>query len=148
MFDATTDPALRSWVLSANRAGSDFPIQNLPFGVFRRADSREAPRVGTAIGDSVLDIAACLAAGLFDTASDEARLAARSCASPTLNALMARGPSGRRALRDVLSQLLSERTEFELVVERARRTDRRLRVIRTFALPMRPLHARARQDDG
>ncbi len=111
MFDATTDPALRSWVLSANRAGSDFPIQNLPFGVFRRADSREAPRVGTAIGDSVLDIAACLAAGLFDTASDEARLAARSCASPTLNALMARGPSGRRALRDVLSQLLSERTE-------------------------------------
>lgn len=111
MFDATTDPALRSWVLSANRAGTDFPIQNLPFGVFRRADSREAPRVGAAIGDSVLDIAACLAAGLFDTASDEARLAARSCASPTLNALMARGPSARRALRDVVSQLLSERTE-------------------------------------
>ena len=64
--DQTTDPARRSWVASANVSGADFPIQNLPFGVFRRAGSREAPRVGVAIGDAILDIAACLAAGLLD----------------------------------------------------------------------------------
>ena len=63
--DPTVDPALRSWVPGAGVPGTDFPIQNLPFGVFRRAGSHESPRVGTAIGDCILDIAACLAAGLI-----------------------------------------------------------------------------------
>jgi len=108
--DPTTDPALRSWVPSAHDRDTDFPIQNLPFGVFRRAGSREAPRVGVAIGEHILDVAACLAAGLLDDASDEARAAARLCASPTLNALMARGAGARRALRAALSTLLSEQT--------------------------------------
>ena len=114
IIDATTDPALRSWVPSAHIVGTDFPIQNLPFGVFRRAGSREAPRVGVAIGDMILDVAACLAAGLFDDATDEARTAARLCASPTLNALMARGVVARRALRDAVSALLSEQTPVHL----------------------------------
>ena len=52
---------LRSWVNSANAADHDFPIQNLPFGVFTPAG--EALRGGVAIGDKVLDIAAALAAG-------------------------------------------------------------------------------------
>jgi fumarylacetoacetase len=114
VHDRTTDPALRSWVASANIAGVDFPIQNLPFGVFRRAGSREAPRVGVAIGDAILDIAACLAAGLLDAASETARSAALSCASPTLNALMARGADARRALRRALSTLLADETPVHL----------------------------------
>ena len=49
-MDATHDPARRSWVESANDGRTDFPIQNLPFGVFRRAGSSEVARVGVAIG--------------------------------------------------------------------------------------------------
>ena len=109
-IDETVNPALRSWVDSANIVGTDFPIQNLPFGVFRRAGTREAPRVGVAIGDAILDVAACLAAGLFDGDIHEAQQAARSCASPTLNALMALGAPRRRALRAAVSALLNERT--------------------------------------
>jgi len=114
MHDTTTDPTLRSWVASANRAGADFPIQNLPFGVFRRTESLEAPRVGIAIGDDILDVAACLAAGLFASASEEARSAARVCASPSLNALMERGPIARRALRAAVSALLADSTPVHL----------------------------------
>ena len=54
MIDRTHNKSLRSWVESANRQGTDFPIQNLPFGTFRTADNEE-PRVGVAIGDFVLD---------------------------------------------------------------------------------------------
>ena len=50
-LNATHDPKLRSWVDSANEAGNDFPIQNLPFGRFRAAGSSEAFRIGVAIGD-------------------------------------------------------------------------------------------------
>ena len=62
----THDPELRSWVESANQPGADFPIQNLPFGVFRRALTPEPPRVGVAIGDRILDLRLCHRAGLFD----------------------------------------------------------------------------------
>ncbi len=108
MPDATTDPTLRSWVTSANDGVTDFPIQNLPYGVFRRAGSLEAPRVGVAIGDFVLDIAACLAAGLFDHDDELARVAARCCASPTLNMLMSRSRDAQLALRLAISHLLAE----------------------------------------
>ncbi|HJT86513.1 MAG TPA: fumarylacetoacetase [Bryobacteraceae bacterium] len=54
MIDETHDPGLRSWIPSANLPGIDFPIQNLPFGSFRRQPA-DAPRVGVAIGDQVLD---------------------------------------------------------------------------------------------
>ncbi|MGH9576390.1 MAG: hypothetical protein ACRD3R_03050, partial [Terriglobales bacterium] len=53
----THDPKLRSWVESANEPGSDFPIQNLPFGIFKRKKSNESPRGGVAIGDQILDLA-------------------------------------------------------------------------------------------
>ena len=49
-LDESHDPALRSWIGSANDSAADFPIQNLPFGVFRH-DFEERPRVGIAIGD-------------------------------------------------------------------------------------------------
>ena len=106
-IDPTNDPALRSWVPTANLRGADFPIQNLPFGIFRRAGTKEVPRVGVAIGASILDVAACLAAGLFDDDS-EARRAASACAMPTLNELMSRGAPARRALRNAISALLSD----------------------------------------
>jgi fumarylacetoacetase len=58
MLDETHNPSLTSWVESANDPATDFPIQNLPFGVFRRAQSEEVPRVGVAIGDQIFDLAA------------------------------------------------------------------------------------------
>ena len=86
--DATHDPALRSWVESANVAGCDFPIQNLPFGRFRVAGG--APRVGVAIGEQILDLRA---AGLIDT--------------DDMNALMAAPAAQRQALRTRISQGLA-----------------------------------------
>ncbi|MDE3217722.1 MAG: fumarylacetoacetase, partial [Gemmatimonadota bacterium] len=56
--DRTHDPALRSWVASANAPDTDFPIQNLPFGVFRRLGAGARPSVGVAIGDRIVDLAA------------------------------------------------------------------------------------------
>ena len=55
--NATLNPSLRSWVTTANLSGSDFPIQNLPFGRFRTI-STEPWRIGVAIGDMVLDLKA------------------------------------------------------------------------------------------
>ena len=61
-LNSTHDPALRSWVESANRAEADFPIQNLPFGIFRRrrggSGGAEPYRGGVAIGDQILDLGA------------------------------------------------------------------------------------------
>ena len=58
MLDETHNADLRSWVDSANDGTTDFPIQNLPLGVFRRAGSEETPRAGVAIGDQIYDLAA------------------------------------------------------------------------------------------
>jgi fumarylacetoacetase len=101
--DRTHDPSLRSWVESAEGHG-DFPIQNLPFGVFRRRGTDAAARVGVAIGDMILDIAACHAERRF---TGLAATAAAACAGPTLNALMALGPGPRAELRRQVSELLS-----------------------------------------
>ena len=89
-LDRTHDPALASWVESANVPGGDFPIQNLPFGVFRRKGTKEAPRGGVAIGDQILDLAA---------------LGVQSEA--TLNGLAALGRQEWRRLRAKLSAALS-----------------------------------------
>ena len=61
--DATHDPSRRSWVASAE-GHPDFPIQNLPLGVFSPPGG--TPAGGVAIGDMILDLAALLAAGLLD----------------------------------------------------------------------------------
>lgn len=58
-MDSTHDPALSSWVESANHPESDFPIQNLPFATFRRK-GEERTRAGVAIGDMVLDASEAL----------------------------------------------------------------------------------------
>ena len=100
----TTDPSLVSWVESAHHPDTDFPIQNLPFGVFRRAGSGEMPRVGVAIGDQILDVPACLAEGLLEEVREGP--AAIACAAPSLNALMALGRPHWTALRQGVSQVL------------------------------------------
>ncbi len=99
-LNATHDASRKSWVESANAPGCDFPLQNLPFGVFHRKD--EASRIGVAIGDRVLDLAACLRSGLLQ--SD----AAEACAQPSLNALMALGPGYCAGLREQMFSLLAE----------------------------------------
>lgn len=104
ILDQTHDPRRRSWVESANSPGTDFPIQNLPFGVFRPAGSAAAPRAGVAIGDRILDLPACHAQGLL---SGLAATAAAACRETTLNRLMALGPDYWTALRSQVSDLLS-----------------------------------------
>ena len=101
--NSTHDPRLRSWVASANEDGTDFPIQNLPFGVFRRHASGEGARVGVAIGRCILDVPAAARHGLFDGLGAEA---AATCDAPALNALMALGPAHWSGLRADLSALL------------------------------------------
>jgi fumarylacetoacetase len=103
-LDETHDPALRSWVSSANDPRSDFPIQNLPFGVFRRRAGPDSPRIGVAIGDRVLDLAACARAGLLGGADG----AARFMVDDTLNRVMREGRDVARALRSAASRLLRE----------------------------------------
>ncbi|HLX80723.1 MAG TPA: fumarylacetoacetase [Burkholderiales bacterium] len=90
-MNETHDPGLKSWVESANVPGCDFPIQNLPYGIFRGKRGNERPRGGVAIGDQILDLAAV---GLNT--------------GPTLNILAAAGRPAWRALRKLLSGVLSE----------------------------------------
>jgi fumarylacetoacetase len=114
-LNPTHNPALKSWVASANQPGCDFPIQNLPFGVFRRAGSTESFRGGVAIGDQILDLSAAQQLGAF---SDDAGDAARACGAPTLNAFMAMGSKAWSALRAALSRALSEGAELESALSR------------------------------
>ena len=89
-MDSTHDPNLKSWVESANEPGCDFPIQNLPFGIFKRKGAKESPRGGVAIGDQILDLAA------LDIKT-----------GPTLNGLAGMGRPAWRRLRSQLSKGLS-----------------------------------------
>jgi fumarylacetoacetase len=104
-LNATHDPALKSWVAAANRPASDFPLQNLPFAIFRRAGTPERFRGGVAIGDQILDLGA-----LHDLryVSGAAADAVAACTEPTLNAFMALGADAWSTLRAALSRLLRE----------------------------------------
>jgi fumarylacetoacetase len=99
-MDPTTDPALRSWLPVPPE--SHFPIQNLPYGVFRPRPG-ELPRVGVAIGDHVLDLAAVEAAGLLDTPALRGRAV---FGQPALNDFMALGRPAWREARATVSRLL------------------------------------------
>jgi fumarylacetoacetase len=105
-LDETHDPALRSWIVEANDGATDFPIQNLPFGVFRRGDDGRQ-RLGIAIGDCVLDCLATARAGCFATLGPRAETALQAT---SLNALMALGRDAARSVRHVASRLLREDT--------------------------------------
>ena len=112
-IDQTHDLKRKSWVASAN-GHADFPIQNLPFGVF--SASGGAPRGGVAIGDSILDLKAALEAGLFQ---GEARRAAEAASAGTLNGFLALGAAARQALRARLSEILTEGSKDRGAAEKA-----------------------------
>jgi len=99
--DETHDPERRSWVESA-QGHPDFPIQNLPLGIFSKGG--DAPRGGIAIGAKIFDLKAASDAGLF---SGDAEVAARAAAGPTLNVLLSMPGEARRALRRSVSALLA-----------------------------------------
>jgi fumarylacetoacetase len=128
-IDETHDETLRAWVASANTEDTEFPIQNLPFGVFRRREASgaaalvqrmetsrfvgaaqrfEDARVGVAIGDQIVDIGVAAALGVFDDAPDAdlVRDAVVACEAWTLNPLMSLGRGPARALRVALSRAL------------------------------------------
>ena len=102
-LDETHDPALGSWVASANDPAGDFPIQNLPFGVFRRRGRPEAPRLGVAIGDQVLDLRRCRELRLLDGPPEVVAVAGEA---PSLNPLLALGPEAFGSLRRAVSTVL------------------------------------------
>jgi len=104
ILDETHDPKIRSWVESANVAGSDFPIQNLPFGIFQPRGASGAS-IGVAIGDRILDVA-----GVFGHLEDNrVKLALLACkTSASLNALMSLRPDSRRLLRRRLHAVLGQ----------------------------------------
>lgn len=105
LLNETHDPHLKSWIVSAQAPGCDFPIQNLPFAVFRRRDTGQPFRGGVAIGNQVVDLAAVNASRLFNGLAAEA---AHAGAQPKLNALMGMGSAAWHALRLALSRALRE----------------------------------------
>lgn len=102
VLNATHDPSRQSWVTSANQ-GSDFPLQNLPFGRFRTTDG--ATRCGLAIGDLILDLGAAHAAGLFAGPAAEA---AQAASGDDLLQLLTLGQTPASALRARLFDLLAD----------------------------------------
>ena len=106
-LNETHDPKRKSFVESANAAGADFPIQNLPFCVFSRAG--EGLRGGVAIGDQLVDLSAALRAGLFSGAAEKA---AQAASGPSLNELMTLGNGAASTLRACLSDLLRSDSQY------------------------------------
>jgi fumarylacetoacetase len=104
-LDATYDASLRSWVASANDPATDFPIQNLPLGVFRPKGSREpyVEETGVAIGDQILSLASCARGGLLDFDEDLAEYFAKG---GDLSALLAYGRELSGKLRVAVSGIL------------------------------------------
>ncbi|CAM3858447.1 Fumarylacetoacetase [Pseudomonas reidholzensis] len=103
----------RSWVEHAN-GHRDFPLQNLPLGIFSRPG--EALRCGVAIGDAILDLEAVLAAGLFE---GPAKAAVEATRGGALNGYFALGRSARVALRERLLVLLGEHSEHQALLQAA-----------------------------
>ena len=103
-LNQTHDPELRSWVASANEPTTDFPIQNLPFGRFRRTGSGQPWRIGVAIGDQILDLKLAMELGTWH--ANVINLLS-PLAQGDLNTFMAQPGNLRSALRAALSQALS-----------------------------------------
>lgn len=104
VLDETHDLKVQSWVESANVADADFPVQNLPFGIYRQHGAGSRAKVGVAIGDRILDVHGLL--GQCYLADEKLRSAANACAADSLNPLMALGAGPRQALRHRLHTML------------------------------------------
>ena len=109
MINETHDIKLTSWVISAN-SDSDFPIQNLPFAIFKRTGQGEAFRGCVAIGDQVLDLAVLANDNIF---SGSVQLALQAASQSTLNALMDLGAQTNSDLRLALSKALRSDSELQ-----------------------------------
>ena len=117
-MDETHDPSRVSWVQGAG-AGTDFPVQNLPLGIFSEAKGLRRP--GVAIGDYILDLTA--AGDLLDEDWRE------DLSQPVLNAWLSRGPEAHRALRHRLFEMLTdERYRDDLEVSLIGQSEVRLHV--------------------
>ena len=117
MTDPTNDPSLKSWCESAE--GSDFPIQNLPLGIFSVGNRRR--RAGVAIGDFVLDLVA-----IADLLDEDWR---EDLSQPVLNSWLSRGPEAQRELRQRIQELLSdERYRDDVEPELIGQTEARMHV--------------------
>ncbi|HWA68908.1 MAG TPA: fumarylacetoacetase [Rhizomicrobium sp.] len=110
-LDETHDPSVVSWVESANGHG-EFPIQNLPLGIFSR--NGDLPRGGVAIGGFVMDMAVLAASQLV---TGVAAIAADGSAQTTLNALLAADSGPRRALRRWLFEALRQGSVLQPAIE-------------------------------
>ena len=106
MLDASHDPMVTSWVPSAQAAGTDFPIQNLPLGVFETADGRVG--IGVAIGDQVVDLRVAREAALLGSLS---AAIAGALEATTLNAVIALGRPALSAVRQAVQGMLRADTE-------------------------------------
>ncbi|HSY96429.1 MAG TPA: fumarylacetoacetase [Steroidobacteraceae bacterium] len=115
LLDETHDARVRSWLDSANRNGCDFPIQNLPFAVFRRADSTQEFRCGVAIGDQIIDLAALAGLAVFE---GQAAQGIRAGAQPSLNSLMQLGSTVGGAVRRALFEGLREGSPLQPTLRR------------------------------
>ena len=98
LINETHDPKLESWVESANDPATDFPIQNLPFGIFRKKGTKQPGRPGAAIGDRIVDLQAAIKRGLIKGKP------AQALQSSTLNDFAALGPSAWSLVRRTLSR--------------------------------------------
>lgn len=107
-INETHDPNRRSWIDSANRADTDFPIQNCPFCVFRWKE--DAPAIGVGIGDQILDLAACASQGLLPEIDDATRVAV---CQPILNQVMGLSLQQRERLRHSIIHLLDAESSME-----------------------------------
>jgi fumarylacetoacetase len=117
-MNRTLDPSRSSWLESANSSSTDFPVQNLPFGVFRRARTGAQGTTCVAIGDAILDVGGCQREGLLESLPERVQ---QACLDPALNALMSRPRAEVTALRERLSDLLAEGTAPPLERERVSR---------------------------
>ena len=104
-LDDTHDPALKSWVESANAPDTDFPLQNLPFGRVRKRGSNEPWRIGVAIGEQVLDLKLALSQCPWPR---DVEPLLQALAAGDLRELMQRGGVARRQVRAALSRALRE----------------------------------------
>ena len=105
-LDATFDAARRSWVISANDPASDFPLQNLPFGMFRRSAGDQGGELGVAIGNRILSVRACAEKGLL-TGSIGKVVTPIALEDAALAGVMRLGRDAARDLRVALFELLS-----------------------------------------
>ena len=110
LLNETHNPALSSWVESANNENCDFPIQNLPFASFKRKSATEELRGGVAIGDQIVDLKALHALNVFE---GDAQTALSACCNQQLNDFMSMGKQYWSALRKALSAALTQGSALE-----------------------------------